>query len=40
MQGTVSLADYNDSANFIFGIVDKKFNFFDNPYIQVHAYLM
>lgn len=32
------LADYNSSANFIFGIVDKQFDFFDNPYIRVNAY--
>ena len=40
LQGTVSFGKFNDSANFIFGIVDETFNLLDNPYIQVHAYLM
>lgn len=37
-QPPVALSDYESSANFIFGIVDKQFNFFDNPFIKVNAY--
>ena len=36
----MNFADFNTSLNFIFGIVDKDFDFFDNPYIRVNAYQM
>ena len=36
--GTVNLADYNSSANFIFGTPNKELNLLDNPYFKVTAY--
>lgn len=35
-----NLAQFNSSANFIFGIVDNSIDLFNNPYIRVNAYRM
>lgn len=36
----MNFAQFNSSANFIFGIVDKSIDLFNNPYIKVSAYYM
>lgn len=36
----INFAQFNSSANFIFGLADETFDLLNNPYIRVNAYRM